>query len=191
MSNTLVDLTGVRFGRWTVLPQRRRNKRHTEWLCKCECGTERWVSGKNIRKQKTNSCGCLARELTSIRFKGLPGKTRNPLAQELAIRHKYERNARDRKMEFDLSITQFKEIIDRPCHYCGAPPSNVYRGSRAAREYNYSGIDRVDNEKGYLIDNVRPCCHTCNRAKSNMGEEKFYAWIKRLVAFSREDILAR
>ena len=35
------------------------------------------------------------------------------------------------------------------------------------------GLDRVDNEKGYSIDNVVTCCEQCNVAKSTQTYEDF------------------
>jgi hypothetical protein len=47
-------------------------------------------------------------------------------------------------------------------------------------EYAYNGIDRVDNFKGYEIDNCVPCCYICNYAKRDMSKDQFLAWVKRI-----------
>lgn len=58
-----VDLTGQRFGRWTVLEERHvADRRALHWLCRCDCGTERLVHGGNLRSGISKSCGCLNRE---------------------------------------------------------------------------------------------------------------------------------
>lgn len=63
-----IDLTGQRFGRFTVLKRAHNSKDgRTMWLCKCDCGNERIVSGKSLRNGHTKSCGCLNREITSER----------------------------------------------------------------------------------------------------------------------------
>ena len=58
------DLTGQRFGKWTVL---RRASRAEEalyqgcmphWLCRCDCGTEGFVPAFALRNGKSKSCGC-------------------------------------------------------------------------------------------------------------------------------------
>lgn len=38
-------------------------KRHTRWLCKCDCGNETSVIGYSLTHKKTKSCGCLSREV--------------------------------------------------------------------------------------------------------------------------------
>lgn len=72
-----VDLTGQRFGRWTVIERAPKNYYHiTErpdgsklynsiprWRCRCDCGNERLVLGQNLVKGMSKSCGCLQREL--------------------------------------------------------------------------------------------------------------------------------
>ncbi len=60
------DLTGLKFGRWTVINfSHKDEKRIAYWLCKCDCGTERIVSGNNLTTGKSVSCGCYRSELNS------------------------------------------------------------------------------------------------------------------------------
>ena len=62
------DLTGKRFGRWTVLEHRgyRYSKsgksRSTMWLCKCDCGTIKEVRGRALKTGASTSCGCYQKE---------------------------------------------------------------------------------------------------------------------------------
>lgn len=58
------DLTGRRFGRWLAL-QRSETKlynHHIAYRCRCDCGTERLVSGSQLRNGHSASCGCAFRE---------------------------------------------------------------------------------------------------------------------------------
>ncbi|MBQ8603742.1 MAG: hypothetical protein IJ410_02725 [Oscillospiraceae bacterium] len=58
-------LTGEKIGRWTVLDKYTttgRNER--KWLCRCECGTERYVLERSLKYGGSLSCGCAAREKT-------------------------------------------------------------------------------------------------------------------------------
>ena len=63
MSAKKIDLTGQRFGRLLVIREAGRKNGHVAWLCRCECGNEIVVSGDNLRRERTQSCGCLRREL--------------------------------------------------------------------------------------------------------------------------------
>lgn len=61
------DLTGKKFGRWTVtdkLPARDKYRK-TFWRCVCECGSVKPVSSSSLLRGNSRSCGCLRREVNS------------------------------------------------------------------------------------------------------------------------------
>lgn len=63
------DLTGMVFGRLTVLKQvRRQNSTSAYWECECSCGSEHHpiLSTTELRSGRTKSCGCLAKEIASL-----------------------------------------------------------------------------------------------------------------------------
>lgn len=47
-----INLSGKRFGRWTVLEYVGQMK----WLCRCDCGTEKPVNGSSLRREITGGC---------------------------------------------------------------------------------------------------------------------------------------
>lgn len=67
------DMTGMRFGRWTVLCRTPRPEYHAGkdvwWKCRCDCGNESILNGKNLRDGDTRSCGCYRSEVISKRMK--------------------------------------------------------------------------------------------------------------------------
>lgn len=64
------DLTGKRFGRLLVLKNvRLKNHPKVLWECRCNCGQKYICGTANLKSGKTQSCGCLRSELTSIRRK--------------------------------------------------------------------------------------------------------------------------
>ena len=53
------NLAGKTFGKWTVLDDYIQGKdRHIQWLCKCTCGNERYVSSTKLRNGESLCCGC-------------------------------------------------------------------------------------------------------------------------------------
>jgi hypothetical protein len=75
-----------------------------------------------------------------------------------------------------INFEQFCELVSSPCHYCG----NVLP------ETGY-GLDRKDNDLGYIIGNIVPCCKDCNKMK---GEFITYDEMLALFSFRNESIIA-
>lgn len=73
----------------------------------------------------------------------------------------YKGSAKHRKLEFSLTLDNFEEITSRPCIYCGG-----YNGDYFGKQFN--GIDRIDSQSGYILNNCAPCCQTCNVMKSDL-----------------------
>ncbi len=57
------DLTGEKFHRWTVVGSYTETpKGERKWLCRCECGTEKYVLERSLVYGGSESCGCLRKE---------------------------------------------------------------------------------------------------------------------------------
>jgi hypothetical protein len=64
MGNRLIDLTGQRFGRLTIIKQvPYKNNHAARWLCVCDCGNEIEVFSSNLRNGNVKSCKCLQNEM--------------------------------------------------------------------------------------------------------------------------------
>jgi len=70
-------------------------------------------------------------------------------------------NAKRRKIEFDLTKEEFAAFWQKPCHYCGYTIHTI-------------GLDRIDSDLGYFVENLVPCCRWCNAGKNNLSQE---SWI--------------
>jgi hypothetical protein len=77
--------------------------------------------------------------------------------------NRYIQGAVDRDLEFKLSKEYFMKEILKPCYICG----------HEVDEYHNNGLDRFDNDKGYLENNVKSCCGTCNFMKKEYVYEDF------------------
>lgn len=54
------DLTGQKFGYWTVLWEAESDKHGaTKWHCKCQCGKEKDVYQSSLKRGLSKSCGCI------------------------------------------------------------------------------------------------------------------------------------
>lgn len=178
------DISGKRFGRWIVIRFSRLDvHKNAYWLCKCDCGTERDVVSSSLTTGDSKSCGCQRDELNSKRSKKEFG-----LSNFTSLYWNYFMGAKHRKLDFLLTKEDFRELVSKPCYYCGIEPLQKYKGTDQPEEFIYNGVDRVDNNKGYTEDNVVTCCKACNIAKHTMTQQEFYDWIIRVYSHMLEKI---
>jgi hypothetical protein len=67
-----INLAGQKFGRWKVIERAGASKSGSPiWRWVCDCGTTGLVTSDSLRRNGTQSCGCLLREVMSARMKEL------------------------------------------------------------------------------------------------------------------------
>lgn len=164
-----IDITGQKFHRLTAIKRVFiQNKKGTYWLFRCDCGEEKIYEAGQVKKTTghiTKSCGCY----NSDRMKNEFGE-----ASFNRLCSTFKQGAKKRNIEFSLSSSIIRDIISRPCYYCGKLPYQVYRRSKKYnQETLYNGIDRVNNSLGYIEGNVVPCCGVCNRMKFQHSLDDF------------------
>lgn len=58
-----IDITGQRFGKWTVLKRVKNDKNGSpKFLCKCDCGNLKEVLSFTLRNGESTNCGCYLKE---------------------------------------------------------------------------------------------------------------------------------
>ena len=85
MAQKLIDVTGNRYGRLTVLGFSHMGaRRRSYWLCKCDCGNEIILRKDNFAYDysHTKSCGCLKTEASRERMNA----NRNPITGRIEKR---------------------------------------------------------------------------------------------------------
>ena len=93
----------------------------------------------------------------------------------------YWQNARRKGLFFTICRVDFWKITKERCYYCGDLPSKVRQCRQS--EYYFNGLDRVDNDVGYTIDNIVPCCTRCNLTKGSMSRGIFLSLVDKIHAF--------
>lgn len=171
------DIAGQRFGFLVAISPSHLNKhKHLLWVFLCDCGKYKEIPAQSVINGRTKSCGCKQKELQNLKkIKSDKDSSCKSLMWD------YKKGAKNRGYSFELSFERFKHLTSRNCFYCGRSPENVSlrKGKISVIPYSYNGIDRVDNSRGYEIDNVVPCCFICNRAKSTLSQEEFISWINK------------
>ena len=144
----LIDLTGEKYGKLTVLERAKNRKKATMWKCKCECGELTVVSSGNLRNGNTKSCGCLSRRKSSERATK-HGAGYEPWYGQWKAMIRRVTNPKD--VSYEHYVLTKKLTIDDDFV---ADPWAFYEeiGEFPGKGYT---IDRIDNEKGYIKGNLR------------------------------------
>lgn len=66
-----------------------------------------------------------------------------------------KQKAKKQNKEFTLTLEQYEQLLSKPCYYDGVSLLGEYG----------VGLDRIDNNKGYTLENVLPCCGNCNKIR--------------------------
>jgi len=77
---------------------------------------------------------------------------------------------------WELTVEQFVELTSKPCDYCEGKVSDTGRS-----------LDRIDNNVGYIMGNVVPCCGTCNEIKGQTFTYFEMKMLGRVVKQIREE----
>jgi hypothetical protein len=86
--------------------------------------------------------------------------------------HKYKRGAKIRDLLFELTKEEAYVFFQLDCYYCGSIPDPE------------NGIDRKDNNIGYIVSNCVPCCWDCNRMKADITVDDFLAHCRKIINHS-------
>lgn len=120
--NSIIDMTGKKFGKLTVVSSAERNIRgKIQWNCICECGNKVTVEGISLRSGNTKTCGC-SRHKTDKGRKNLQGKVFSSLT---VLNYAYTR-AKKAYWECECSCGRKRTVSStnliwgyvRSCDYC-------------------------------------------------------------------------
>jgi len=159
-------------GSWTITKW---NSSKGNYTLTCNCGNQSEGSAsfvdskiKSLNKNGYTAC----RKCSAIYRK--QSKTKDEKLKRVFL--KYKKSAKTRNLEFNLTLFQCLYLFKSRCYYCNDLPENV----ETTYQIKYQGIDRIDNNKGYIQNNVIPCCSFCNYAKHYHSQDKFLEKIDKI-----------
>jgi hypothetical protein len=171
-----INLVGQKFNRLLILEQTGKY-----CTCQCDCGNITTKTTGNVVNEHTKSCGCLQEE--TRRVHGITNYKPDKVGSFNSLYGGYLRRSAKKELEFTLTKQDFLDITSKPCFYCGKLPSMSASWQKSNGVYIYNGIDRVDNSKGYILENCVPCCKDCNYSKGTKTVNEFYEHIRRVYSY--------
>lgn len=170
----VANIAGRTFDRWTVLRQDSSNSRgQAMWVCQCQCGKVKSVLGTSLLQGKSKSCGCLS---TDLFFKGHE-QISGSYWQRL------EKGASLRSHEFTITIEYAWNLFleqNGKCALTGLDLTFQKNYSNHAQNQTAS-LDRIDQNKGYVIGNVRWVHKDINRMRWAHDDKTFFDYCKMVV----------
>lgn len=133
-----------------------------ETLVCYECGIEKPLDKFFKDKTRANGHDNKCKRCTTRREQTVSNK-----------HNRYKAGAKRRGYDFTLEPQDTSGLLLGDCYYCGS--------KCPGEKVKLHGMDRVDNNRGYHIDNVVTCCEQCNRAKHTVTQEEFINMCKRVA----------
>lgn len=158
-------------------------KRSLWWKCQCECGNFVELTSYSIKDGYIKSCGCIAnpigkRHPNFVGYEDISGNYFN----------RVKKNADLRNLPFKISIKQMWELFEEQKRKCALSGLDLQFGVNSRikekkRECTAS-LDRIDNSKGYTIDNVQWLHKDINKMKNTHSQEYFINICKKIAESS-------
>lgn len=181
MGRRFHDLTNKQF-RYLMAIKYVRNNKHScaMWLWRCVCGKEKVISARNVISGNTLSCGCMSKILNKR-----PNYSRWNGFQEISgsLIGRIKQRARNRNIEYSVLPEQLWEKYigqNKVCALSGIPISFT-RNIRNNKEMQTASLDRINSEKGYILDNIQWVHKNINFMKWNYSQEEFLYFVNLIV----------
>ena len=91
--------------------------------------------------------------------------------------YQYNHNGCRTELDIDYELTDedTQSLMKNECFYCKDVNDNG--------EKYFNGIDRVNNDLGYNVDNCVTCCKTCNYSKCEMSLDDFIGKVHHIISY--------
>jgi|GEM_PF-218872 len=177
VSNAAHDLSGLVFGRLTVIDRadvvKRRRGQGAKWNCQCECGKTKTVGAAALKSGATQSCGCLQRE----NFLRIGAPTRFVGTHKLSGERIYRSWQAMKARCQNPANPAYKDYGGRGIEVCQEWQSfEVFRGWALSNGYQDDlTIERIEVNGNYCPENCR-FIPKSEQPKNRRNSLKITAW---------------
>lgn len=159
--------------------------------CRCDCGNEKLIRRLGF-KFNAKSCGCIQKKAV------LTTALNNRTYGKAALSRQYYNHVNNANSRGKTPLTReiWETIVHKPCYFCGEIDTrdNMRSHKKGISKYQstyteeeklryvikLNGVDRLDNNLDYTIENSVPCCGWCNTMKREHSEKKFLDKISKI-----------
>ena len=100
---------------------------------------------------------------------------RNNLAFASLYKQRKTNSINTRELNWEINEDMYYKHNKMNCFYCGIEPRTIHKYGK--HRYIYNGVDRFNNNEGYIERNCVTACKDCNQGKSNKLAEDFISHI--------------
>lgn len=126
----------------------------------CRCNEEKSFDEFHKNIQRQHGIGTICKPCSTIRQSEYRATSKGRF-------NEYVQHAKKRKIQFFLSFEAACNLFFKECFYCGGK--------------NPLGIDRKNNDLGYVSENCVSCCSDCNYAKHTKSSTEFVELCMRVI----------
>lgn len=160
---------GDRFGRLTAIRDRIGQRNRRLWLCRCDCGTERWFRQDHLKTGLARGCGCYRLDVVTRH-----GQTQAPTWKSWQSMLNRCRNETDRK--------HYQDYGGRGIKVCGRWLQFENFLADMGERPKGKTLDRIDVDGGYEPGNCRWA--TMKEQNRNKRSSKFVMYRGRKMCLS-------
>lgn len=139
-------------------------------IARCDCGNELQVKCSDLRTNRVKQCPKCSFELREL------NKQKVPQIEQIFRRLVLDRGIKN-NIKVSITAKDYELLCSEKCYYCGEPPKITGRFKMRkyinTEELKLNGVDRLDPNKGYTIENCVACCTSCNYAKHILTKQDF------------------
>ena len=146
----------------------------SKWLCVCECGNTTITTARNLKDEKTRSCGCLTRRTgkDNPKWRGCEDICQSFISNVRG-------NAMSRNLVFNITIDDILSKFNAQSKKCALSGQELVF-AKNKKEQNTgittASVDRINSSVGYEINNVWLVHKYINKIKGSLSVSDLLYW---------------